>query len=351
MLPEMTAPLGWGILGTGNIARQFTAGLTASPRARLVAIGSRSAYSARLFAADHRACGTQGDYDAVLADREVDVVYIALPNTLHHEWTIKALRAGKHVLCEKPIAASAAQAEEMFDVAQRHGRVLVEAFMYRAHPLTQAVLKSVRNGAIGQVRMIRTSFCFRTGRTNGNIRFDPALGGGSLMDIGCYCINLSRLVAGEEPAAMHATASLHPTGIDEITVGTLAFPSGILASFTCGMGVHADNSAYICGTDGYIEIPVPWKPPRDNATFTIARNTPPRMDQARSASPAPPPREMFHIDAGMDLYGIEAEAFASILLDGAAPFVSAQDSIGNMKVLDELRRQVGVATDNWQLTT
>jgi D-xylose 1-dehydrogenase (NADP+, D-xylono-1,5-lactone-forming) len=338
----MAKLLRWGILGTGNIARQFSAGVNACQRGRLMAVGSRSEDSARQFAGAYGIPVVHGSYDATLADPAIDAVYVSLPNSMHHQWTIKALRAGKHVLCEKPLAASAAEAREMFDEARRAGRVLVEGFMFRAHPLTHAFMKAIADGAIGQVRLIRTSFCYRTTRIAGNIRFDSTLAGGALMDIGCYCINFSRMVAGAEPEIMQAAAQLHPSGVDEVTVGFMQFGGGLLASFTCGMSVQADNAAHICGTEGYIEVPVPWKPPVRQAAWTVARSTPPRMDQPASKAPAPPPREMFHVDAGADLYALEADHFAATILDGDRPLMTEQDSLGNMRVLDEMRRQVGV---------
>jgi len=335
--------LRWGILGTGNIANQFAAGVAASRRGRVVAVGSRATASADAFARPREIAAAHGSYDALVRDSSVDAVYNSLPNSMHHEWTIKALRAGKHVLCEKPFASHAAEAREMFDVARQTGRTLVEAFMYRSHPLTKAVVEAVRGGAIGELRMIRTSFCFRTTKIANNIRFQPDLAGGVLMDVGCYCVSWARLMAGEEPSAVHAVAHQHESGVDDIAIGTLRFPSGVLASFTCGMSVQADNTAYVCGSDGYIEVPVPWKPPRMRAAYTIARSTPPRMDQAGKPAPAPPPRQTHHVDAPTELYGMEADDFAATVFDGAPPAVSEADTIGIMVVLDELRQQVGVA--------
>src|SRR5438128_515174 len=214
----MTRPLRWAILGTGNIARQFAAGLAASESSVLTAVGSRSRESADAFAKNARADAAVGLYNDVLRRDDVDAVYVSLPNNLHHEWTIRALRAGKHVLCEKPFALTASQSKEMFDAARKAGKVLVEAFMYRSHPLTHEVIDSLRGGEIGELKMIRTSFCYRTQRIEGNVRFDKKLGGGGLMDVGCYCINLSRLLAGEEPVEIHASAHLHERGVDDLVV-------------------------------------------------------------------------------------------------------------------------------------
>jgi predicted dehydrogenase len=338
----MSSILSWGLIGTGNIARQFATGLNLSRRNKLACVGSRSLDSAKSFAQTFSIPQAVGDYQSVIAAPNVDVVYIALPNSLHHQWTIAALRAGKHVLCEKPIAANAAEAQEMFDVAERSGRVLIEAFMYRAHPLTHAVLQRIKDGAVGEVKLIRTSFCYLTRRIEGNIRFDAALSGGALMDIGCYCIDFSRLIAGQEPAEIRVTGRRHAGGVDDIAVGMMSFPSGILASFTCGMNLQADNTAYICGTQGYIEVPVPWKPPAQHAAYTLAHSTPPKMDGGDRTPPGALPRETQYVDAGADVFGVEADAIAATILDGKPPMMSGADSVGNMRVLDEMRRQLGI---------
>ena len=338
----MNKPLRWGILGTGNIARQFAAGFPSARRSVLSAVGSRSIQSAQTFAGDYQVPAAVGSYDELLKSNDVDAVYVSLPNSMHHEWTIKALRAGKHVLCEKPLASNTAEAVEMFDVSQKSGRVLVEAFMYRSHPLIHAVLDAIRAGKIGQVRLIRTSFCFRVWKTAGNIRFDAAMAGGALMDIGCYCINFSRLIAGTEPTSVQGVGQLHASGVDELAAGVMQFPGDITASFTCGMNAQADNTAFICGTEGYIEIPVPWKPPVQNAVWSLAYSTPPRMDQAAGIPPQPRPKETFSVDAGKALYALEADDFAEAVLDGEPVRVSPADTLGNMRILDDLRRQLGV---------
>ena len=333
----MSAKLRWGILGTGNIAAQFTAGLKASRRGLATAVGSRSEQTAQAFAKTHGVARAVAGYDALVADPQIDAIYNALPNSLHADWTIRASQAGKHVLCEKPLALDAAEAQRMFEAAEKSGRILAEAFMYRSHPQTLAVMDAVRSGAIGQLRLIRSSFCFRTRNTEGNVRFVRELGGGALMDIGCYCINFARLFAAAEPAAIHAVAKFHDCGVDELAAATLLFPNGIISSFTCGMRVHADNTAYLCGTEGFIEIPVPWKPP-PSSRFLITRGNEPRMDRPQSTSP--PPRDVRTIDAPGDMYGLEADDFAAAVLDGQPPRISREDSIGNMRVLDEMRRQI-----------
>ncbi len=350
----MSARLRFGIMSTGNIAQQFAQGLAGSQRSVGAAVGSRNEASAKDFASRYAIPRAHGSYEALLADDEVDAIYLALPNSMHHEWTLKALAAGKHVLCEKPLANDAAQAQGMFDAARKHGRLLVEAFMYRSHPLTTAWRDAIARGDIGQVRDIRASFCYFAAKPQGNIRFDAGLHGGALMDVGCYCVNFARLVAGAEPVKMHAVGKLHETGVDELTSATLLFPGGVTASFTCGMRLHADNAAMICGDAGYLKIPVPWKPPVKGAEYLLKRSTPPRMDQLAGAGQVntgggggadgkPVADGPVRVDSPGPLYGLEADAFAAAALDGAIPAITEADTMGNMRVLDELRRQVGLA--------
>jgi xylose dehydrogenase (NAD/NADP) len=332
--------LRWGILGTGNIARQFAAGVAAAHRSAVVAVASRSADSAMAFARQFGIPSAYGAYDELLTNPSVDAAYVSLPNTLHHPWTLRALRAGKHVLCEKPLAASTAEAQEMFDAAARAGRLLVEAFMYRSHPLTHAVLDTIRGGEVGRVKLIRTSFCFRTSKLAGNIRFDPSLAGGALMDVGCYCLNFSRLIAGAEPDRFEVFGRLNESGVDDLAGGLLHFPDDVIATFQCGLLVQADNTATVSGDGGYVEIPVPWKPPRENAAYVVARSTPPKMDGVAGA--AQKPRDTRHVSAPTELYGLEADDFAASVFDGAPVRVTRDDSLGNMRLLDAMRAKLGV---------
>ena len=328
-----------GLLSTGNIARQFAAGVRASDRCVLQAVGSRTLASAQAFAEAQQVGNAYGSYDKVIADPDVDAIYIGLPNSMHHPWAIKALRAGKHVLCEKPIAVSVGEAQQMYQAAADAKRVLVEAFMYRCHPQTLKVMDTVRSGAIGVVRMIRTSFNYKTGRIADNIRFNADLAGGALMDIGCYCIDFSQLVAGAAPTRVSACARIHESGVDEMAAGVMQFANGIIASFTCGMTAAADNAAYICGSEGFIHIPVPWKPQPGAAMFTIAHGTPPRMDMGKAPSVAQDP-QVVKVDAPRDVYAYEADDFAAAVLDGSAPRMPKEATLSNMRVLDELRSQV-----------
>jgi predicted dehydrogenase len=324
----MGTRLTWGILGTGRIAAQFAAGLNASDCCRLQAIGSRGLETGRDFAGRFNIPTVHPGYESLLADPTIQAVYVSLPNGLHHEWTLKALRAGKHVLCEKPLAANLAQAQEMFDTARQTGRVLMEAFMYRCHPLTHALQRVIAEGCIGELKMIRTSFLFAAEAVEGNVRFDCALAGGALMDVGCYCLSYARLFAGAEPQTIVGCGHLHATGVDDYAAGVLTFPGGIISSFACGITIKADNTAHLEGTRGYLLVPLPWKPPATDASYTL-------VDKEGKHHTAV-------VSANKHLYGLEADAFAAAVLEGAPIPVTESDSLGNQRCLDMLRRQVGV---------
>lgn len=335
----MTQPFRFGIIGTGNIANQFASGVAGSQRCTISAVGSRSQASADDFASQHDVPAAHGSYEALLADASVDAVYNSLPNALHHEWTIKALEAGKHVLCEKPFATNLQQAEQMFAAADHADRLLVEAFMYKSHPLTHAVVKAVRDGEIGQLRLIKASFNYFTAKVEGNVRFSSELAGGALMDIGCYCTSFAMLIADAQPTAVHAVGNVHETGVDEMAVGTLSFPGDVLATFTCGMAAHADNTAYICGSEGFIEVPIPWKPPVEDAVYTVRTMPAPKLDGAKR----PPTQETRQVSAPGPLYGLEADDFAAAALGEQPPAVTRAQTLANQRILDDLRRQIGLS--------
>ncbi len=336
----MQTRLSWAILGCGNIAHQFAADVTqTNGRNRIRCAASRSHDKARHFADLYGIERSYDNYRYAINDHDVDVVYIALPNHLHFHWTTAALNAGKHVLCEKPVSMNAQQASDMYNLASRNNLVLIEAFMYRCHPLTQTVIRHIRSGDIGRLQLIRSSFCYRTRRIDNNIRFSTTCGGGALMDVGCYCIDLSCLLADDLPTEIHATGRLHNTGVDELTVGSLKFHNGLIAEFVCGLQVQTNNTLMLCGTDGFIEVPVPWKPPVQNAQYTIATMTPPRQDKTTSTDNNGSCRTCL-VNATSPLYGMEAEAYAATILDNAHPMITPVQSIRNMKVLDNIRKQL-----------
>ncbi len=320
---ENQQPLRWGLLGTGMIAARLAAQVPQADRAQLQAVGSRSAAKARQFGQRH-GCTPYGSYEAVLSDPDVDAVYIALPNSLHSSWTKRALEAGKHVLCEKPLAVNTIQAEEMFATARRADRVLIEAFMYRCLPRVRKAIDLVHNGAVGSLKLIRSNFCFQRAASRDDARYDAAAGGGALMDVGCYPISFCRALAAAEPCAVHAAGHIHEFGVDDYTVGVLQFGQDVLATFSCGMTVATDWSTVIAGSQGYLVI--------DNAWLGDGP-----IIQVHDGQPQP-----IHVPAPAGPYALELDHFAAVVQDDLPPVVSSEDSLGNMRVLDQLRRQIGV---------
>lgn len=246
-------PLRIGILGCANIARQFTAAVAPGKWGRIEAVASRNAENAAAFAA---ACGIarhHGSYEDLLADPAIDTVYIPLPNTMHAEWAIRAARHGKHVLCEKPLATSRADAVAMFAAAREAGVMLLEAYPYWFQPQTRDMLNLLHGGAIGEVRLMQASFGFALQNPEGNIRLNPHLGGGALLDAGSYPLSLIRMVMGCAPARVTAHARSAATGVDIGMMATLEYRDGRYAQMSCAMDVANHRRATIMGTQGTIE--------------------------------------------------------------------------------------------------
>jgi xylose dehydrogenase (NAD/NADP) len=250
------APVKWGIVSTANINRKVIPGAHASDAVDLVAVASRDQAKADAYAAEWKIPRAYGSYHALLDDPEIEAVYVSLPNTLHCEWSTKALEAGKHVLCEKPMSRHADDVVAAFDTAERTGLLLSEAFMYRHNPQTAKLQELVDGGAIGELRLIRSAFSYSLYDT-ANIRLRTDVEGGALMDVGCYCVNGSRLLGGE-PASVHAQARLGPTGTDWVFTGLLEFESGVLATFDCGTALPNRNELEAIGSEGSLHLADPW---------------------------------------------------------------------------------------------
>jgi D-xylose 1-dehydrogenase (NADP+, D-xylono-1,5-lactone-forming) len=246
----------WGILSTADINRKLIPGAHASPKVELVGVASRDDERAESYAREWEIPRSYGSYEALLADPEIEAVYISLPNTLHCEWSIRALEAGKHVLCEKPLTRHVTDAEAAFDAAERTGNLLTEAFMYRHNPQTLRLKELVEEGAIGELRLVRSAFSYSL-YDEENIRLRTELEGGALMDVGCYCVNGSRLLAGE-PEVVHAQAWFGPTGTDWALVGSLRFPGNVLATFDCGTALVDRDELEAIGSEGSLFVDDPW---------------------------------------------------------------------------------------------
>jgi xylose dehydrogenase (NAD/NADP) len=265
--------LRWGLLGTARINRAIIPALRRSSKCALVAVASRDASRAAAFAAQWEIDEVVDSYTALLARPDVDVVYIPLPNSQHAEWTIRAAQAGKHVLCEKPLALSVQDVDAMAAVAEQYSVVVTEAFMYRHHPQTHEVRRLMDAGAIGRVRYLRGSFTFPL--TNQlNIRLDPRLGGGSLWDVGCYPVSWARTVLGREPESVFGWAHRCASGVDESFVGQIQFPGDVHMQFDCGFTMPFRTSMEVVGTEGILTVERPFKPaPRGVIHLTRGEDT------------------------------------------------------------------------------
>ncbi|MDM0103522.1 Gfo/Idh/MocA family oxidoreductase [Variovorax sp. J22R24] len=242
-----------GILGCANIARQFTRDVASSTMVRVAAAASRNEETAAAFARANGIGRHHGSYEALLADPDVDVIYLPLPNSLHAEWAIKAAEAGKHVLCEKPLALGVDEAKAMFDAARRHKVMLLEAYPYYFQPQTGAMLQLLRDGAIGSVQSVQACFGFRLANPQANIRMKPELGGGALLDAGSYALSLIRLVMGCAPVRVQAHATWAESGVDISMMATLHYADGRRAQLSCAMDVANMRGATVAGTDGTLE--------------------------------------------------------------------------------------------------
>ena len=326
--------LKWGVLAAGRIAGKFASGLsTIRDEATALAVGSRSLEKAETFAQEHGFERAYGSYEELLADPDVDAVYIATPNALHAEWSMKAAEAGKHILCEKPITVNAPQLERVLEVIRARDVFFMEAFMYRCHPQWKRVLEVIEAGTIGEVRVLRSAFAFNMGLKLENIRMQNAMAGGGLMDVGCYCVSFCRLIAGEEPCEAKAVAHIGPEGrVDYQMTGVLKFPSGIVAHFTSAVQCSVPSCAEIYGSKGSIRIANPWFASDGSVSLVVS---------------AGGETETIEVKHDRELYANEAMTVAEHIARRQAPrpAMSWSDSLGQMRTLDALRADMGLRFD------
>jgi predicted dehydrogenase len=332
----------WGILATGSIAHTFAQGLAACDDQSLVAVGSRTAEAAHRFGAEFglAADACHGSYEALLADDRVEAVYISPPHPQHARWAIRAAEAGKHVLCEKPLTMNHADALEVVNAAERHGVLLMEAFMYRCHPQTARLVQLIREGAIGEVCSIQATFSFRSEFNPASRLFDPARGGGGILDVGCYTMSFARLIAGvarsepfAEPIELSGAAHIGATGVDEWSVASLKFPGDITAQLATGVHLFQPSTASVFGSEGWLHIPNPWAPTRDGGVWRL------QLHERGKAEP----REIA-VETSAHLYSIEARTFSAGIAARkvAHPAMSPADTLGNMAALDRWRAAIGL---------
>ena len=311
----------WGILSTARINEKILAGAQEAGNAEVVAVAGRDRARTEEYARAHGIPRAHTGYDAVLADPDVEAVYISLPNGLHAEWSIRALNAGKHVLCEKPLGRRAADVEAAFDAADRNGRLLAEAFMYRHHPQTAALVEAVAGGAVGELLVVRSVYVYNLLRSQGDdwtdVRLDPGLDGGALQDLGCYCVSAARLLAGE-PERVYGVQRLGKTGVDVLFAGTLEFAGGAVAQFECSFAADARVELEVLGTMGRLVVREP---------FRIEHPGIERWDASGLAEIA---------CEGANAYRLELEDMSSAIRDGGAPLLGRADALGQALVLESL---------------
>jgi len=308
----------FGILSTAHINRQLIPGAHASDKVELIAVASREQSKADAYAHDWGIERAYGSYDALLEDPDVEAVYISLPNTMHCEWSIRALEAGKHVLCEKPLSRHPEDVGRAFDAAENAGRLLSEAFMYRHHPQTTRLVELVRKGAIGELRLIRSTFSYSLYDAE-NIRLRTDVEGGSLMDVGCYCVSGSRLLAGE-PESVFGQAYVGPSGTDWVFVGAMRFPGGVFAQFDCGTCLPNRDELEVIGTEGSLFLDDPW------------HCRAPVIELRREGEV-----ERIELDPA-DSYQLELENLSDAILGEAPLLLGRDDAVAQARALEALHR-------------
>jgi len=315
--------LKWGLLSTARINRHLIPAIRTAARSELVAVASRTAERAAAYAAEWGIPRAHGSYQALLDDSGVDAVYISLPNHLHAEWTVRAARAGKHVLCEKPLALSIAECDQIIAAARPAGVVAVEAVMYLHHPLLHRVRQMVRDGAVGQVTLLRGTFTVVLDRPD-DVRWKPEWGGGSLWDVGSYPVSFCRWIAGE-PEQVFGWQTTSASGIDDTFAGVLCFPGGVLGTFDCGFRQPYRTWVEVCGTAGTLTIRQPFNVGPDTRAVLL-------HEDREEEIPMPP----------AEPYRCEVEALTAAVLDGAplpVPLTSSRANVATLVALYESARQ------------
>jgi D-xylose 1-dehydrogenase (NADP+, D-xylono-1,5-lactone-forming) len=326
--------LRWGVLSTASIARLVIEATRAADHAEFVAVASRDAARARAFAGELGLEASFGSYEELLASDAVDAVYVAVPVALHTEWTVRALQAGKHVLCEKPFATSAADASRCFDAAEAAGRRCVEGLMWRHHPQTTLARRLVGDGAIGRLTYVRAALSVRTGA--GDIRRSVDLGGGALGDLGCYCVSAIRLFAGEPERLYADQVRDGPAGVDLRLAATLHLPGGVLAQFDVALDVTRRDELELVGTEGRLALLDPWLCRSDHLELS--------RDGRGEHVPVDPGGTLGLTDPDHDVYRIELDTVSAALAAGEEPSFGRDDAIAQASALEALRRSVDHGT-------
>jgi predicted dehydrogenase len=332
--------LRWGLLAAGSIAAEFAEGIKESNTGELAAVAARSGDRAAEFAARHGVPNSYGSYDELLSDDEIDIVYISTPHPLHAEWAMKAADAGKHVLCEKPLTLTHAEAKLVIEAARRNDVFLMEGYMYRIHPQIRLMVELIESGVLGEVRAVDVTFSHDASGAEAARLSDLALGGGGILDVGGYCASVARLVSEAAtgtkavlPTKVTGMARFDPrTNVDELAMGLLRLPGGIIAQISCGFRLRQNDHIRVYGTEGqlYIARP-PWlhdmrQPGRSEIVVT----------------PSEGEAEVLEVDAKEGLFAREVDYVAAHIADRQAPEISWKETLANMRTLDLWREAVSV---------
>ncbi len=343
--------LNWGVIGTGGIAYVFCNGMRFTNTGQIFAVASRTESKADKFVEDFEVPRQYGSYEELLADEDVDAVYIATIHPLHTEWAIKAAEAKKHILVEKPISMNHRKAVSMVDAARKNDVFLMEAFMYRCHPQIQRMVELIQDGAIGEVRFIRASFGYQSNFNPQSRIFNREMGGGGILDVGCYTASMARKVAGAaagkpflNPISVKANGIVGPTGVDHIASATLKFENDIVAEITTAVACNVGSGVTIYGSGGTITIPNPWCPssPCRGSRNPVPLDTPIPASQIVLNSYQHRETSEITVEAERDLFAYEAEMVANHISERQAPAMSWDDTLGNMELLDAWREEIGV---------
>jgi D-xylose 1-dehydrogenase (NADP+, D-xylono-1,5-lactone-forming) len=312
----------FGLLSTARINDHLLEGARNSNLVDVLAVASRDQARAETYAREHSIERAYGSYEELLAEPDVDAVYVSLPNALHVDWSIRALEAGKHVLCEKPLSRRPEEVELAFDAAERAGRLLMEAFMYRHHPQTKRVKQLVDEGAIGELRAMRGAFSFDllAERDEADIRLNAELEGGSLMDVGCYCVSGARLLAGEPERAFGEYAPAL-SGVDMSFYGTLRFPGDVVAQFHSSLGLPFKQELEVLGTEGSLLVEAPWRVDLGGDVFLRRDAGEERIDVEEA-----------------DSYRLELENLAAAISGDTKPLLGREDAVGQAAAIAALYR-------------
>lgn len=343
--------LNWGVIGPGGIAHVFCNGMRFTDTGQILAVASRTESRAEKFANIFDIPRHYSSYEALLADDDIDAVYIATIHPYHAEWVIKSAEAKKHILVEKPISIDHANASGMVEAARENDVFLMEAFMYRCHPQIQRMVDLIQDGEIGEVRFIQATFGFQSNFNPDSRLFNREMGGGGILDIGCYTASMARKVAGAasnklflDPISVKAHGKLGPTGVDHIAAATLKFENEIIAEIVCAVECNIGSKVIIYGSGGAITIPSPWLPSspcRGSRTALPLDTTFPPSHLVLNSYQGGGTSEIT-VEVDRDLFTYEADMVANHISDRQAPVMSWDDTLGNMKVLDSWREEIGV---------